>query len=190
MATNAPAGAAALAAWAVHLESERHASPHTLRAYLADVRELLAVAGGDPRAVRAETIRHWLRTLDGRLARVLPLPRAHRAPRSRPGRGHGDAENTPAASRASHARRDRPAARRPARRGLSRAPRPGDPRGALFLGAARERARRARLERCRPRRGAPARARQGAQGARRADRAPGAARPRRVRGGGRRGWAA
>src|SRR5579884_3302323 len=70
MATNAPAGAAALAAWAVHLESERHASPHTLRAYLADVRELLAVAGGDPRAVRAETIRHWLRTLDGRLART------------------------------------------------------------------------------------------------------------------------
>src|SRR5581483_5342192 len=63
MATNAPAGAAALAAWAVHLESERHASPHTLR-------ELLAVAGGDPRAVRAETIRHWLRTLDGRLART------------------------------------------------------------------------------------------------------------------------
>src|SRR5579875_37301 len=70
MATNAPAGAAALAAWAMHLESERHASPHTLRAYLADVRELLAIAGGDPRAVRAETIRHWLRTLDGRLART------------------------------------------------------------------------------------------------------------------------
>src|SRR5579871_6295885 len=70
MATNAPAGAAELAAWAAHLRSERHASPHTLRAYVADVRELLAAAGDDPRAVRPETIRHWLRTVDGRLERT------------------------------------------------------------------------------------------------------------------------
>src|SRR5262245_56479866 len=56
----------ALAAWAAHLRAERHASPHTLRAYLAAVRQLLAFAGpGGAEAVRPATIRHWLRALDG-----------------------------------------------------------------------------------------------------------------------------
>ena len=57
------ADAAALAAWATHLRAERHVSPHTSRAYLSDVRQLLGA--GDPAAVRADTIRHWLRELDG-----------------------------------------------------------------------------------------------------------------------------
>jgi integrase/recombinase XerC len=58
--------AAALAAWATHLRAERHVSPHTSRAYLSDVRQLLeAGAVRDPAAVRADTIRHWLRELDG-----------------------------------------------------------------------------------------------------------------------------
>jgi integrase/recombinase XerC len=60
-----------LAAWAAHLRTERGASPHTLRAYVADVRELLAAAGpGGARAVRPDTLRHWLRALDGRLDRA------------------------------------------------------------------------------------------------------------------------
>src|SRR5689334_21618305 len=61
----------ALDAFAAHLRTERSASPHSLRAYLADVREFLAFAG--PRApvgVDADTIRHWLRTLDGRVSRT------------------------------------------------------------------------------------------------------------------------
>ena len=72
MATRtARAGAEELSAYAAHLRAERHASPHTLRAYLADVRQLLALAGaGGPAAVRAETIRHWLRTLDGEIDRI------------------------------------------------------------------------------------------------------------------------
>jgi len=61
----------ALDAFATHLRTVRSASPHTLRAYRADVREFLAFAG--PRApdgVDADTIRHWLRALDGRAERT------------------------------------------------------------------------------------------------------------------------
>jgi integrase/recombinase XerC len=55
-----------LAEYAAHLRTARQASPHTIRAYLADCRQFLAVAGGGGvAAVQAETIRHWLRTLDG-----------------------------------------------------------------------------------------------------------------------------
>lgn len=62
---------AALAAFATHLRAERHASPHTLRAYLADVRGFLDAAGvKDLARVRADAIRHWLRTLDGENART------------------------------------------------------------------------------------------------------------------------
>ena len=60
-----------LAAYAAHLRTARHASPHTLRGYLADIRQLLAFAGpGGAGAVRGDTIRHWLRTLDGTAERA------------------------------------------------------------------------------------------------------------------------
>ena len=65
------ANADALAAWATHLRAERHVSPHTSRAYLSDVRQLLAAGGvGAHVAGRADTIRHWLRELDGTVDRA------------------------------------------------------------------------------------------------------------------------
>jgi integrase/recombinase XerC len=71
MATSrAHATAALLDAFAAQLRAERHASPHTLRAYVADVRGFFtATAIATPRAVTPPDVRHWLRTLDGKLDR-------------------------------------------------------------------------------------------------------------------------
>jgi len=61
----------ALAAYVAHLRGTVHASPHTIRGYLADVRQFLGVAGERPLAdIRADAIRHWLRTLDGAVERT------------------------------------------------------------------------------------------------------------------------
>jgi integrase/recombinase XerC len=65
------ATADAVEAWATHLRTERTASAHTMRAYLADVRQFLAVAGaGGIQGVRASDVRHWLRGLDGTIDRT------------------------------------------------------------------------------------------------------------------------
>ena len=68
MATsNGHALAVALDAYAAQLRTERHASPHTLRAYTADVRAFFADLDMPPPArVTAADVRHWLRGLDGR----------------------------------------------------------------------------------------------------------------------------
>jgi len=58
-------------AWAAHLRTERSVSPHTLRAYLADVRHFLAMAGaGGIQRVGASDVRRWLRVLDGTVDRA------------------------------------------------------------------------------------------------------------------------
>ena len=59
----------AVAAFATHLRAERHASSHTVRAYLADVRQFLA---GAQRlgAIGPDVVRHWLRGLDGTVERT------------------------------------------------------------------------------------------------------------------------
>ena len=61
----------AVAAFATHLRAERHASPHTVRAYLADVRGFLDTAPGSGlAAIGPEAVRHWLRGLDGKAERT------------------------------------------------------------------------------------------------------------------------
>src|SRR5262249_36976227 len=65
----AQATADAVAAFATHLRAERHASSHTVRAYLADVQQFLAGAPGLG-TIGPDGVRHWLRGLDGRVERT------------------------------------------------------------------------------------------------------------------------
>jgi integrase/recombinase XerC len=61
----------AVEAFAEHLRVERQASPHTLRAYVADVRQFLAAV--EVRALDAvgpDGVRRWLRLLDGTTERT------------------------------------------------------------------------------------------------------------------------
>lgn len=71
MATsNARALAASLDAFAAQLRAEHHASPHTVRAYLTDVRGFFAALDGlAPARVAPADVRRWLRAQDGRLDR-------------------------------------------------------------------------------------------------------------------------
>jgi integrase/recombinase XerC len=71
MATsNAHALAATIDAFAAQLRAERHASPHTLRAYVADVRAFFTtLRTTTPHQVTPADVRHWLRALDGHLDR-------------------------------------------------------------------------------------------------------------------------
>ena len=70
----APKAAQALAAWTApydaFLRTQRRVSPHTLRAYRSDLAQFFATIAVSPDAVRADTIRHWLRTVEGTLDRA------------------------------------------------------------------------------------------------------------------------
>jgi integrase/recombinase XerC len=65
----AQASADAVAAFATFLRAERHASSHTVRAYLADVRQFLAGTSSLD-AIGPDGVRHWLRGLDGNVERT------------------------------------------------------------------------------------------------------------------------
>ena len=149
----------AVDAYATHLRVERHASPHTLRAYLADVRQFLAVAG------RRRPRRASRPTPSGTgCARSTAPPSARRSRASSP----------PCAASSASCTRTRRLARDPtagiatpktrrtlpthltlddvdrllgvaARRLAARAARPRHPRAALLLRAPRVRADRSRL---------------------------------------------